>query len=517
MKASLFSKENKKFQSFLFVASSICLLASWVSLLSRTSLWWNEASYYTHGWAVPLLALVLILNRFGERTGNHHFSLNSWTPIVLGTFLFLPARMLAEPDPFWRIPLWVEMAAICWITGLFIRHTKLKISSQSWSVISLYLLTALPWPAGMETKVVYELTQIVSSLTAESLLLLGFPAVLSQGAILVDEEMVKINQACSGIRSLQNLISLAIFLSVYFRLSWGKFIFIIIMAGLVTLVFNFLRALSLSYLSLEFGTDIQDQWHDIVGNSYVTLSMLALGTIGWLLRERLAGEEMASKLLDNGKFLPPKTTLSLSFLYAFSIPQLFAISWFYLLCPKPEKFTWSVDLGESTQQIAQGIKDVLQFDYGEKKKFSTGPDAWIEAIHFGYNPESAAASLCSRNHPPDYCMGYTGVKILESNSEVTYDYEGSSLVFRHYFSKPDQMNGDPGLNVFWGSFALDSRIASFEFKNSSILEKSKWFLSGKLSYERKVLLVTVKGSKNQQHAKDELFSLLGKILAKSNT
>ena len=43
----------------------------------------------------------------------------------------------------------------------------------------------------METKVVYELTQIVSSLTAESLLLLGFPAVLSQGAILVDEEMVK--------------------------------------------------------------------------------------------------------------------------------------------------------------------------------------------------------------------------------------------------------------------------------------------------------------------------------------
>ena len=133
----------------------------------------------------------------------------------------------------------------------------------------------------------------------------------------------------------------------------------------------------------------------------------------------------------------------------------------------------------------------------------------------------------TRNRPQPVCVVATthlitawvtpGVKILESNSEVTYDYVGSSLVFRHYFSKPDQMNGDPGLNVFWGSFALDSRIASFEFKNSSILEKSKWFLSGKLSYERKVLLVTVKGSKNQQHAKDELFSLLGKILAKSNT
>ena len=269
-----------------------------------------------------------------------------------GYIPFLPARMPRRADPFWRIPLWVEMSAICWITGLFIRHTKLRISSQSWSVISLYLLTALPWPAGMETKVVYELTQIVSSLTAESLLLLGFPAVLSQGAILVDEEMVKINQACSGIRSLQNLISLAIFLSVYFRLSWGKLIFIIIMAGLVTLVFNFLRALSLSYLSLEFGTDTQDQWHDIVGNSYVTLSMLALGTIGWLLRERLAGKEMASKLSYNGKFLPLKLPCHYPFVCLFHSPA-FCNFMVLFVVPQAEKFTWSVDLGESTQQIAQ--------------------------------------------------------------------------------------------------------------------------------------------------------------------
>ena len=113
-------------------------------------------------------------------------------------------------------------------------------------------------------------------------------------------------------------------------------------------------------------------------------------------------------------------------------------------------------------------------------------------------------------------MGYTGVKIVESNPEVTFDFEGTPLVFRHY-SSVQQTTGTPGIDVFWGSFTLDSRIASFEFENSTILEKTKWFLSGKLSYERKVLLVTVKGSKNQQHAKDELFSLLGKILAKSNT
>ena len=104
-------------------------------------------------------------------------------PYHFGHISFLPARMLAEPDPFWRIPLWGEMLAICWITGLFIQHAKLRISCQSWLPISLYLLTCLPWPAEMETKVVHGLTQMVSSLTTESLLLLGFPAILSQGAI----------------------------------------------------------------------------------------------------------------------------------------------------------------------------------------------------------------------------------------------------------------------------------------------------------------------------------------------
>ena len=40
-----------------------------------------------------------------------------------------------------------------------------------------------------------------------------------------------------------------------------------------------------------------------------------------------------------------------------------------MLCPPPRFFLGN-RLGESTEKIEQGIKDVLQFDYGEKKKFS---------------------------------------------------------------------------------------------------------------------------------------------------
>ena len=263
---------------------------AWISLLSRISLWWNEASYYTHGWAVPLLALILIINRIPEQKSDEK-PFNPWYPILICFLLYLPACLIGKPDPFWRLPLWIETIGLSLTTGFFIQHTKLKISWQTWNLITFYLLTALPWPAGLESRVVHELTQLVSELTTECLLLMGFPAILSEGAIFVDQDLVKINQACSGIRSLQNLISLGIFLSIYFRFDWGRFAFLLFISCLSTLFYNFWRALTLSYLSLEFGAEIQKEWHDFVGNSLVALSMLTVGFVGWSLRIKTDSEK----------------------------------------------------------------------------------------------------------------------------------------------------------------------------------------------------------------------------------
>ena len=59
---------------------------------------------------------------------------------------------------------------------------------------------------------------------------------------------------------------------------------------------------------------------------------------------------------------------------------------------------------------------------------------------------------------------------------------------------------------------MDSRIDSFDFTHSSLFEKAQWFLSGKLSYERKVLLITITGTHSPKQAKEKLFSVLDKIV-----
>lgn len=485
------------------------LLFSWISLLSRMSLWWNEASYYTHGWAVPVLSLLLLAQRNSDWKVSNKTPISPWHILAIGFLLLLPSRILSEPDPFWRVPLWGETIAHCLATGLFIYQNGKRICWQSWAWTSLYLCTALPWPSGLESAIIHELTSLVSLLTAECLLLLGYPAEISANAIMVDQQKVTINQACSGIRSFQNLISLSIFLSVYFRYGWGRILPLIILSVACTLIFNFFRAVTLSYVFLDFGPEVQEQWHDFIGNFFVTLSMLCIGGIAWLIKP----EDQNQKELNKAE---PKAVLNESKPWPFSVifgtPMILVYLWFSLLGPEVPTFSWEVKLGANTEPIEAGVKDVLLFDYGEKINFNNPNSNQVEVIHFGYYEDSAAESLCSRNHPPDYCMGYSGIRLVDSNSEIKYYHKDEPLHFRHYSTPSKGVKKLSDLHVFWGSFTLDNRINSFEFKPVTVWEKATWFLSGKLSFERKVLLITINGPKSKMEAKKELVTTLEKIV-----
>ena len=485
------------------------LLFSWVSLLSRMSLWWNEASYYTHGWAVPVLSLLLLAQRNSDWEVSNKKPISTWHILAIGFLLLLPSRILSEPDPFWRVPLWGETITHCLVTGLFIYQTCKRICWQSWAWTSLYLFTALPWPSGLESLIIHELTSLVSLLTADCLLLMGYPAEISANAILVDQQKVTINQACSGIRSFQNLISLSIFMSVYYRYRWGRMLPLIILSIVSTLIFNFFRAVTLSYIFLDFGPEVQNDWHDFIGNFFVTLSMLCIGGFAWLVKP---GNKNQKKVKTSNLKVVPGEANSWPFAVIFATPIMVVSLWFSLLGPEVPTFSWRVDLGSNTEPIEEGIKDVLLFDYGEKLKLNTSAGNHVEVIHFGYHKNSAAESLCSRNHPPDYCMGYSGIRLVDSNSEIKYYHQNEPLLFRHYSTPSKGVKKLSDLHVFWGSFTLDSRIDSFEFKPATVWEKATWFLSGKLSFERKVLLITMNGPKSKMDAKKELVVTLDRIV-----
>lgn len=502
-------KPDSPHSSFPIFLGWIGLLIAWGSLFSRTYLWWNEASYYTHGWCVPCLALFLLNRRKMDWLAKEKISRVHWLmPLALAILLLLPARLLGEPDPFWRIPLWLEMISLSALSFCFISATTLRIPWQAWVLASAYLLTCLPWPASWESTVVHSLTFLVTSFTTEALLWFGHPAEALGNAILVDQQKVSIDQACSGIRSLQSLLSFALFFATYFRHSWSRTLVVFFSAIFFALLFNSLRALTLSLVFLEYGQSVQESWHDIIGNTFIISSMIFLGLVSHAISNKTKNK--ADKE-DLGKPHSSKPVL-LSFGGAFVLPEVLIFAWFAWLPNQAQPFSWDISLGTHGSNISEGVREVLLFDYGEKGEIPLDGNSRAHVIHFGYEKSSAAASLCSRNHDPETCMQYTGVKLLDSDHLVRYEFEGSELLFRHYATPPDDPQGTPDFHVFWCSAVLDSRIDAFEFQNPSPWVKALRFLSGKLSYERKVLLISFSGKRTLQKAESDLDLVLRTIL-----
>jgi len=491
-------------------------ILSWCSLLTRTSLWWNEASYYTHGWCVPLLALILL-----ERRKNMHPRPASPLKILFGLHivllvLYTGARLIAEPDPFWRLPLWIELLLLSILTGFFLNESPYHIPWKTWMPCAIYLFTCLPWPAGIESSTVHTLTKVVTNWTAEALLWAGHPAEVLDRAILVDQRIVAIDQACSGIRSLQNLISFTLFFSLYFRHQFLGFTITALSAIFLSVFFNFIRAFLLSWVFLEYDQHTQTAWHDFIGNTVITCSMGTLALIASSFSKKEYKNKLQSKvLITSSKPIRIASPIFLPYGFTLIACQGLVFLWFGFGVKTDTAFSWQAVPFAEEEKIPEDIQKTLLFDYGWQMKLNHGSYPKVEVMHFGYEEDSAAASLCSRNHPPDYCMGYTGIELIDHSSLVEYEFDGQKLGFRHY-SASKQSDQVSNLHVFWGSFTLDGRIKPYEFSSPGIWEKFKWFISGKLSYQRKVLLIGINGTANDQQAIESLREILRKVIQKSN-
>lgn len=489
----------------------ISLIFCWGSLFSRVSLWWNEASYYTHGYSVPFLALVLCFRLRDESTTNISHKKSEAYFFVSFIFLYFFSRIIVEPDPFWRLPLWIETLTLSVCSVLLIRNSKIPLSVRSLSLVALYLLTCLPWPARLESLIVLSLSNQIGYITGELLLLLGYPAEVMGSLIRVDQTEISINNACSGIRSLQNLISFAIFFSIYFRHPLFLFCLSLFCACGITFFFNSLRALSLSLVSLEMGNEIQQEWHDLIGNIFICGAFLSLFFLTWFFKNSQVFESNENQFNRSKWNARLPKSFSMMFIWAFLLIEGTVYGWFSIYLGSKKEFGWYVEPTKSSTPIDEGVQEVLQFDYGHQQRVTLANDQTAEVIFFGYHENSAAASLCSRNHPPDYCMAHTGISLIESSAPTVYKIGNEVLTFRHYQADRNSLT-HLVTHVFWCSATVDSRISEFEFEQTTLIEKLLRFLTGKLSYKRQVILVSITGRYTERKAQSELFKVLQRII-----
>ena len=86
-------------------------------------------------------------------------SLPLFVTFIVSFFL----RIIVEPDPFWRLPLWIETLTLSVCSVLLIRNSKIALSVRSLSLVALYLLP--PLALRLESWVVLSLSNQIGYIT----------------------------------------------------------------------------------------------------------------------------------------------------------------------------------------------------------------------------------------------------------------------------------------------------------------------------------------------------------------
>src|SRR5207249_8894923 len=86
----------------------------------------------------------------------------------------------------------------------------------------LFFLTAVPWVTAIEAPIIEGLMRAVAAIAAETLALFGIPVEAEGNLLRLPFGLVGVNEACSGVRSLQTSIMIGLLFGELKRLSVGQ-------------------------------------------------------------------------------------------------------------------------------------------------------------------------------------------------------------------------------------------------------------------------------------------------------
>src|SRR5437773_7330461 len=126
----------------------------------------------------------------------------------------------------------------------------------------LFIFVAVPWVTPIEVPVVQGLMQIVAAIASEIAALFGIPAHLEGNLIRIPNGLVGVNEACSGVRSLQTSLMIGLLFGELKRLSILRRVVLVAVAAAIAFIGNCIRAFFLVWVAATQNLTAVGRWHD---------------------------------------------------------------------------------------------------------------------------------------------------------------------------------------------------------------------------------------------------------------
>lgn len=413
------------------------LLVPWAVLYFHLATEWTYFPQYSYGFLMPILAGLLLYRRWQTRPLRQipirPWKTVAWIVIIAAIAFWFPLRVVSIANPDWRLASWTLALTALALSLVWIHQSGGFAWMTHFTFPFAFCLIAVPWPSGFEYDLIQSLTQQTAAFTVETLHWLGHSAVQQGNTIrLADTITVGVEEACSGIRSLQGNIMVALFLGEWFRRS-GWFRLGLIAAGIVLAVLlNSIRSFALCLAAIQGGEEALNRWHDAAGLVILLLSFAALLLLS---RFRHHPTDLPRPAPSHPPFLP--TRLVLPALLLLVAAEASAQLWFATArSSAPEPQAWQLRGDQipaawkpEQQPVGERIQQILRYNRGTHYTFQPAPDLYGALYSLEWNADNQYARFGAA-HSPYQCLPSIGAGLQPLQTRQLTLPDGTRIPFQ---------------------------------------------------------------------------------------
>ena len=277
----------------------LALAALWLPLLWRLTPAWSASVEQAYGWAVPLLALYLAGERARwapARVGPSAIGrAAAWGGLLLAAGALPVLLTILEANGSWPLAQWVAWATVAAATFALLTLDGGAARARHFAFPVFFLATALTWPAAVTTRLVAGLMNLNAQLAATAVSVFGHPAVVSGNVIEVAGGFVGVDEACSGLLSLQSAWMAGWFFGELFWLGAARRAGLVAGAVAVAVVGNWIRTTALTWIAAADSPEASAAWHDRAGGFELAGTLVAVALLAWAWGGRKARQPATTR------------------------------------------------------------------------------------------------------------------------------------------------------------------------------------------------------------------------------
>jgi exosortase len=249
------------------------IVSHWGTLAHMADRWAHDPQY-SHGFVVPLFALVVLWSR------NKMLTRTMWHPSWLGLPLMalgMILRIVAVESDLEPLD---SLSLVPTGFGLVLLAGGWSVLRWSWPALA-FLAFMMPLPFSVEMALAYPLRRLATEMSTYVLQTLGCPALAEGNIIFIDDIQMGVAEACSGLGMLMTFFALATAMALIGNVSLSNRLVLVASAIPIAILANVVRisatgvAYHLGGKESEFAKMI---YHDLAG---WLMMPLALGMF-WL-------------------------------------------------------------------------------------------------------------------------------------------------------------------------------------------------------------------------------------------